>query len=115
MAYRIDPGKLSTRALIEVPTITKGASGGIQKTWSSLGAMWCQVRHHSGMERRATKAGGGVVAVESTEFVTWWRHDITPQARIKLAGVVYDILHINNVDQANTYIIITAQTGVNNG
>lgn len=115
MAYRIDPGRFTTRILIEQPTVTKGAAGGMQKAWSPLGGMWCQVRHHSGTERRATKAGGGEVAVASTEFVGWWRPDITPQMRINLGGVYYDIQHVNNVDQEGVYVILTGETGAGNG
>lgn len=115
MAYSIDPGKFRTRVTIDVATQQKGQAGGFVAVWTPVAGMWCQVRHHSGTERAATKAAGGKVAIQSTEFVSWWRPDITTQHRINLGGVHYDIKHINNVDEESQFMIVTAESGLNNG
>lgn len=108
-------GKLDRRIVIEAPARTKGAAGGHTATWSAVGSpLFAAVRNLSGSERRLTKQGGQV-AEERTEFTIHYREGITAEMRVVYRGRFYNIRHVNNFKEADRYLVLTCDTGLNNG
>ncbi|SFB96614.1 phage head-tail adaptor, putative, SPP1 family [Polaromonas sp. OV174] len=104
--------------LIEIQQhqVSKGRSGGIVKNWGVfLPSVYAAVRHLSGNERQATSAAGGQVAVARTEFRIRFRPGITGLMRIKHGEAIYNIDHVNPLNEGGDWLILTSYTGVNNG
>lgn len=110
----IAAGKLNRRITLQTPTVTRGASGGVVKAWSEVAQVWAAVRHFSGNERQASSAGGQV-AEARTEFTMRYRAGITPKARVLYGGATYNIRHVNNVMERGEILVLTCDTGVNDG
>jgi len=107
-------GKLDQRVTLQGVSITRGTSGGVVKEWADIATVWAAVRNLSGNERQASSAGGHV-AEARTEITIRYRQDITAQARVLYRGAVYNIRHVNNLMARNETLILTCDTGVNDG
>lgn len=110
----MDINKLTRRITLQTPTVTKGISGGIVTTWHDTSTPMAAVRHLSGNERQASSAGGQV-AEARTEFTIRWRAGVTPQMRVQYDGAVYNIRHVNDFMGRRESLILTCDTGVNDG
>lgn len=113
----MNPSALNCRVTVEAKSITKGASGGQIETWAPLVAMpvWAAINHLGGTEKRATAAGGGEVAEARTEITLRYRAGITANMRVVHGSTYYNIKHVNNFYERNERLILTCDTGVNNG
>jgi SPP1 family predicted phage head-tail adaptor len=108
-------GKLNQRIALQVPAIGKDASGGITKAWSDTATnVPAAVRHMSGTERQATSVGGQV-AEARTEFTLRYRPGVTAQMRVLYRGAVYNVRHVNDFMARREFLILTCDTGVNDG
>lgn len=108
-------GKFNCRIDIEVPTTSKGASGGYQTTWATVASkVWATRTSKSGLERPGTSAGGEV-AVAREEFFLYWRAGITEEMRVVLNGKVFNIKHVNDIVDRRRALLLTCETGANNG
>lgn len=108
-------GKRDKRISIQKNTQTKGTSGGIKDSWSNfLTGVSASIRNKSGNERRAT-SHGGEVSEERVEFELDYRPGITGAMRVVYNGAYYNIRHVNNINEGNRTLLLTCDTGVNNG
>lgn len=106
--------QLDTRIEVQAVNITRGASGGVQKAWTLLAQPYAQRRDLSGNERGASSAGGQV-AVASVEFVLRERGDITPKMRVRHKGQVFNIEHVKPLADYRGWMVLTCDTGANDG
>lgn len=102
------------RVTIQNPVRGKDAAGGSTTTWTTLAPVWAAVRNFSGNERRATQSGGEV-AEARTEFDIGYLAGVTEESRVSYGGKLYNIKHVNNLNEAKRTLILTCDTGVNDG
>ncbi len=108
-------GKLNTPIAIEALTQTKDSFGGMVDAWTVFQPLiWSRVMHLSGNEKKST-AYGGQVAEARTEFQFRVVDGLTPKHRIVCNGKIYNIRHINPFNEENHFVIVTCDTGVNDG
>ena len=108
-------GKLNERIQIEALVASKGRSGGVIRTWSPVTpVIQASRRSFSGNERSATSAGGEM-AVSRDEFTVHWRAGISAEMRVVHEGRYYNIRHVNNFAGRRESLVLTCDTGVNNG
>lgn len=107
-------GKFDQRVALREPATVKGASGGFTKAWTTHPEMWGSVRHLSGNERRASKAGGEV-AVSTTEISIPYREGVTEQWGVLHRGKHFNIKHVNDLLGKRERLVLTCDTGVNDG
>lgn len=108
--------KLNTLISIEAPAISRGASGGAKKTWSVHAKdCWAQRRDMSGNERSASSSAGGQVAVARVEFLLRERNGITAQMRVIHKGQALGITHVKPMADYPGWMILTCDTGLNDG
>ncbi len=102
--------------LIEIhqSIITKDTQGGKVKTWAQFTTAYASKNNLSGSERSAT-AHGGEVAVARTLFEMSYQPSITESMRVLHDGKYYNIKHVNNVFEENKDLILTCETGANDG
>lgn len=111
----LQAGKLDQRIALRQPSTVRGRSGGFTTGWLDLPEMWAAVRHLSGNERLASSAAGGQVAVARTEFTIPYRPGITAQWGVLYQGRHYNIAHVNDFMARREFLILTCDTGLNNG
>jgi len=111
---RSSVGSRNQHIEIQQPTITKDTQGGKVTKWEKFTAAFASKNNLSGSERSAT-AHGGQVAVARTVFEMYYQPDITESMRVVHNGKYYNIKHVNNVFEENKDLILTCETGANDG
>lgn len=111
----LQAGKLNRIIAIESPVVGKGASGGKQTQWVPFASgVPAAVRHLSGTEKPVSSAGGQV-AEARTEFIIRWRPGVNARMRVLYDGAIYNIRHANDFSARRESLILTCDTGANNG
>ena len=110
----MESGKLNKRIVLESLTQSKDAEGGMVDSWTTLTTVWAAVANLSGNERRAT-AHGGEVAEARTEFTIRYRSGLNEKMRVSYAGKKFNIRHIKDYADRHEYLVLTCDTGVNDG
>ena len=100
--------------VIEALTTGKDSHGGMTNTWGSFSTAWAKIKHLSGDEKHLT-AYGGQVGEAKTEFTIRHLPNITTQHRIVYGGKVYNIKHVNDYMEEHRFMIVTCDTGLNDG
>jgi SPP1 family predicted phage head-tail adaptor len=112
--------ELNRRVTIQEATNSKDASGGNVKAWANVasiganGTVWARVKNLSGNERRIT-THGGEVAEARTEFKIRYAAGIDETMRVSYGGKVYNIKHVNDLNDGHRWIFLTCDTGANHG
>ena len=99
---------------IQQPTIGQDAEGGVVKSWAPFTDAFAAKNNLSGTERSAT-SHGGQVAIAKTLFDIAYQPGITAAMRVVHDGKNYNIKHVNNVFEENKDLILTCETGANDG
>ena len=107
-------GDLNRRVTLESLVQTKDAEGGMVDSWSAVATVWAKVANLSGNERRAS-SHGGQVAEARTEFTIRYRAGLNAKMRVSYAGKIYNIRHINDFAEEHRFVVLTCDTGVNDG
>ena len=105
------------RIVFEKLTQTK-VRGGMVDVWSVDFAMSAAIKNwppRTSQDENALTSVGGVVAVARTEFTTSYAARVTHTHRILFKGKIYNITHLNNFNQQNIDLVITCDTGRNDG
>lgn len=107
-------GKNPKRITLQTGTPGKDAAGGSTTVWVDWKRPWAKVAPLSGNERRATDHGGQVVEAR-TEFVIHYQPGVDESMRVSYAGKFYNIRHVKDINEAHEYLVLTCDTGVNDG
>lgn len=111
----MDAGKLNRRITIQQPATTRGGSGGAAVAWADWKKdIWAKVIPLSGNERRVTDHGGEI-AEARTEFIIRYRAGVDETMRVLYKGKFYNIKHVKDVNDDHDIIVLTCDTGVNDG
>ena len=92
--------------------------GGMVDAWSVDFAMMAAIKNwppRVSQDENALTSVGGVVAAARTEFTTSYAARVNHTHRILFKGKIYNITHLNNFNQQNIDLVITCDTGHNDG
>ena len=105
---------LDTRINIDSLQVAKGTSGGMQKAWVLHTTVWAKRMDYSGTERKVSSAGGEV-AVARVEFLVRLRDDLDETMRVRHKGKIFNIQHVKPLAMQRGWMVLTCDTGANNG
>lgn len=109
-------GKLNEIITLQRLVAGKGKSGGIQRGWEDYAKdLPASRRDFSGSERSATSSAGGEVAVARTEFTIHWMPGVVASMRVVHGEEVHNIQHVNNYAGRRESLVLTCETGANDG
>lgn len=109
-------GKFNERITIQRQIVTKGNSGGKQASWVNFAPdVAASRRDYGGSEKPASAAAGGQVALARTEFTLHWMPGVNATMRVLHDGAVHNIRHVNNFAGRRESLVLSCETGVNNG
>lgn len=113
--FNPNPGLFNHIITIQDYTQGKDSAGGQLKVWDiEVAVLLAGVNYIAGTEQDATRHGGEV-SVSKTIFTAHYVFGVTEEMRVLFNGKHYDIKHVNNFLEKNQYLILTCQSGVNNG
>lgn len=103
----MDSKKLNQQITIQTKTTTRGTSGEVIETWTdTLTGIWAGFITTGGREYYAAQK----LNAETTAVISmWYVSGITVTNRIKYGTRIFDILHVNNVGEANNELLISAK------
>lgn len=107
-------GELRRPITIEALGQTRDARGGMVKTWTPLATVRAKVANKSGNEQAAT-GQGGATGMARTEFTTRYLAGVVTSMRVSYAGHYYNILHVNNFNEEDRFLVLTCDTGLSDG
>lgn len=102
------PRDLDEYATVQELTETPDGAGGYVDSWAERIGIWCKVDTVSGGEGIDS---GRLEHNESLTLATHYNADILPIDRIELAGVLYKITRIEDIDRKQEFMIISIETG----
>lgn len=109
-------GKLNERITIQRLEQTQGRSGGIVRLWRDFVVKRpASRRDFNGSEKPAASSAGGEVATARTEFTLRWMPGVDATMRVIHDGQFHNIRHVNNFAGRRESLILTCDTGVNDG
>ncbi len=107
-------GDLRQTINVDDEAVTKGTSGGMQRSWVPfLQDVPAHVVHQSGAEKQETSQGGRA-AVSTKLFRIRFEPGLHSRMTIVYDGDRYDIDNINNVGERDVVLAITATKGKGN-
>lgn len=107
--------ELNRRISIETLSQTKDSSGGMVDAWTLLTPSWAKIRNLSGNERKLTSHGGQVQEAK-TEFTVRYDGRLNSGVnRVVYDGKYYNIKHVNDYNENHRFMILTCDTGLNDG
>lgn len=105
----IKPSDLNRKIVINSLVVTPTATGGQVESFVEFAKPWAKIKNVSGSELiRYGKLGAEAIS----KFTIRYRKDLTESMKITYGGHDFNILHIDNVDEANLFIVLTAKRGV---
>lgn len=109
-------GKLNEAITLQRLVQGQDSSGGIKRGWQDVEVdLPASRRDFSGAEKAATSAAGGEVATARTEFSIRWMPGVDATMRVIHDGQFHNIRHVNNFAGRRESLILTCDTGVNDG
>jgi SPP1 family predicted phage head-tail adaptor len=100
--------------IIEQRSTVPDGLGGETETWATYRPTWAGILNLSGNERRFTKHGGEVVQA-FTEFNIRYIAGVTEEMRIRSGGKIYNIKHVNDINEEHVEMVLSCDVGVNDG
>jgi len=109
-------GQLNRKITIQQLSQSKDSEGGLTESWSDFASdIWAKVQNIAGNELAIVKRGGGNVGVARTLFTVRYIPGVDSAMRVVYDSRNYAIKHVNNLDEANTWLVIDCETGKNTG
>ena len=105
----ITPSSLNRKIEIQSLVVTPTDAGGFTESWVTLTSAWSKIKNASGTELiHADQLG----AVAFSDFTIRYRSDLNESMRIIYRGTEFQVRHINNIEEADKFLIIKAERGV---
>lgn len=106
--------KLNRRITLQSLVETKDDQSGRVTDWVEFARVWASAKSFSGEEKNAVKQGGQV-AVARTEFMIRYRAGVNSTMRVVFGNAIHNIRHVNDVSDEHRILILTCDTGLNDG
>lgn len=97
--------KVELQELVKTPTNT----GGFTESWVKVADLWAKIKNTSGSELLHADQLG---AVAFSNFTIRYRSNINEVMRLIYRGTEYQVRHIDNVEEADLWMIVKAERGV---
>lgn len=105
----ITPSKLNRKVGLYRQEKTPDGFGGFTDSWVKVADLWAHIKNMSGTELvRADQLG----AVAYSDFTIRYRSNIDETMKLVYRETDYQIRHINNVEEADLWLIVKGERGV---
>lgn len=105
----ITPAKLNRKVELYRLEKTPTPTGGFTQSWVKVADLWAAIKNMSGTELvRADQLG----ATAYSDFTIRYRANINEMMKFVYRGTDYQIRHINNLEEADKWLVVKAERGV---
>ena len=101
--------QLNRRIELQQLVKTGTATGGFTQSWLKVANVWAKIKNASGAELLHADQLG---ATAFSDFTIRHRTNINEMMRIVYRGIDYQVRHINNIEEADLWLIVKAERGV---
>jgi SPP1 family predicted phage head-tail adaptor len=106
---QITPSMLNRKVAIQSLVITPTDTGGFTETWVLVVDAWAKIKNTSGTELiHADQLG----ATAYSDFTIRYRAGLTESMRVVYRGTNFQVRHINNLEEADEWLVLKAERGV---
>lgn len=103
------PAKLNRKVELYRLEKTATPTGGFAESWVKVADLWAHIKNMSGTELvRADQLG----ATAYSDFTIRYRSNISEQMKLVYRGADYQIRHINNLEEADKWLVVKGERGV---
>jgi SPP1 family predicted phage head-tail adaptor len=106
---QIKTSDLNRRIAISNLVTTPTDTGGFTESWVLVTNTWAKIKNTSGTELMHADQLG---ATAFSDFTIRYRKGLTELMRITYRGTEFQIRHINNIEEADEFMIVKAERGV---
>ena len=106
---QIKPSDLNRKATLQNLVKTPTATGGFTSVWVDVADVWAKIKNASGSEMLHADQLG---ATAFSDFTIRYRSNINEIMRLVYRGTNYQIRHINNIEEADLWLVVKAERGV---
>ena len=100
----INAGELNKRLTIQYAAITRNTDGAEINIWTTLSTVYGKIRPLPGRSKEYIGADQ-VIAEASLEITIRYKTGINPRMRFKYGNKIYEILFIQNTNEANVQLV----------
>ena len=105
----VTPAQLNRSIEIQKLVVVATDTGGFTNTWVKVYSTWAKIKNTSGTELiHADQLG----SVSFSDFTIRYRAGLTESMRIVYRGTDYQVRHINNLEEADKWLVIKGERGV---
>lgn len=105
----ITPSQLNRKVDLYRLDKTSTPTGGFVEGWVLVSSLWAKIKNMSGTELvRADQLG----ATAFSDFTIRYRSNIDETMKLVYRDTDYQIRHINNLEEADLWLVIKAERGV---
>lgn len=105
----IKPSSLNRKVELYRLEKTATPTGGFTQSWVKVADLWAAIKNMSGTELvRADQLG----ATSYSDFTIRYRANIDETMKIVYRGTDYQIRHINNLEEADKWLVVKCERGV---
>jgi SPP1 family predicted phage head-tail adaptor len=105
----ITPSQLNRKVELQQLLKVSTATGGFSESWVKVADVWAKIKNASGSELLHADQLG---AVSFSDFTIRYRSNISEMMRLVYRDNNYQIRHINNIDEADLWLIVKGERGV---
>ena len=103
------PSKLNRKVDLYRLEKTPTPTGGFTQSWVKVASLWASIKNMSGTELvHADQLG----ATSYSDFTIRYRSNINETMKFVYRGTDYQIRHINNLEEADKWLVVKAEKGV---
>ena len=106
---QILPSDLNRKVELQALVKTSTATGGFTQSWVSVAFIWSKIKNTSGSELLHADQLG---ATSFSDFTIRYRTNINDIMKIVYRGNDYQIMHVNNLEEADLWLVVKAEKGV---
>ena len=105
----ITPSKLNRKVDLYRLEKISTPTGGFDESWVKAASVWAFIKNMSGTELvHADQLG----ATSYSDFTIRYRSNINEMMKFVYRGNDYQIRHINNIEEADKWLVVKAEKGV---
>lgn len=105
ITFRLQPGELNRKVIVEQRSTTRGTMGEEVDSWTTYKTIWCKVLPGRGQEAAIARRETGRL---ETKFWCRYFSGLTLKMRLNLSGRYFDIVSIANIEERNRFLELSA-------
>lgn len=102
MTHIFDPGRMTTRLVLEAPVEAPDGQGGAAVTWEEVRSLWARVEPVRVSERQEAGAESATI---SHRIWIWFREDVVAGQRFRKGARLFAVKLVRDPDETQRFLV----------